>query len=118
MRDRSLIDLQDFEVVDEPAESPETVPSAGKEDVPEPDRSIKELLDQHQEADPFQHAAKVVVKLSLPFALAWTTFIALVTSKSEDRLLDHVTERTQNVLGSYRERLRWVDDKLPGHLET
>ena len=126
MRDRSLIDLDDFEIVDQPATSGEVSPSPGTRTPsetaqPETPRSVQELFDQHQATDPLQSVVKVVIKLSLPFALAWTTFVAVATSlykqDSDELLSQHVIEDNTSVLVSHRERLLWAEQKLPTILE-
>lgn len=117
MRDPNTIDELDFEIVHGPSTTPVRTPPTSVEETSERDRSIKELFNESKETDPIQDAAKIIIKLSLPFAVAWTTFIAVVTSlykrDSDERLLE---QHTQSVLDSYRKRLSWVDEKLPEYL--
>lgn len=85
--------------------------------------SIKSLFEKpRKQTDIGLYVARILVALSLPFALTCTTFVTVLRSlrkdASNEQLLSSVSKSVVSAVDEYRERLVWVDEELVGWLEA
>lgn len=90
--------------------------------LPDTPPSIPDLFyDPQTQTDLVVSVARILVALSLPFALTWAAFTAVIGAlyerQSNDRLLQTVVEGVTDVSNSYGQRLLWVDRSLPEYLK-
>lgn len=122
MQDPNLINLDEYEIISEPSQSQPLTPSTESEEILETEPSIKDPFQPRKKTDLIRNVARVVVTLSLPFALAWHTFIAVVESlynhHDNEQLLLKVSQTIISVIDTYRHWLDWVDESLHEYLEA
>lgn len=114
--------IDDFEIITPPESIADGTPFPIETESSETRAPVKELFDKIQKTDPFQEAVKVVLMMSIPFAVAWSAAVSLVKGlyhrESNEQVLERVLKCIQLSIDSYRRRLHWVDEKLPEFLKV
>lgn len=120
--------LHDFEVVTSLNESTSLPTDPTPTPVNEKEKSIRELLDKHDEPLLIQTIAKSLIVLAIPHQLMWSVVTAIfvavcqpspdVDTPMDQLVLRQINLHTEDRMNQVRRRMDWVEKDLPAVVDT